>query len=82
MHDSSCVFEIIWQLEQSFGGFSVKELCKTAGVSRSGYYAWIKAAPVRELMEEQNRQDFDLILKAYKQHGYTNTQISEICILY
>ena len=71
MRDSSCVFEIIWQLEQSSDDFSVKELCKTAGVSRSGYYAWIKAAPVREQLEEQDRRDFDLILKAYKQHGYT-----------
>lgn len=42
-----------------------------AGVSRSGYYAWIKAAPVRELQELQDQADFDLILTAYKMHGYS-----------
>ena len=31
----------------------------------------LKAAPIRERQEEQDRQDFDLILAAYKMHGYT-----------
>lgn len=55
----------------TYGSLSVKELCQIAGVSRSGYYAWLKAAPIRERQEEQDRQDFDLILAAYKMHGYT-----------
>ena len=71
MHDSSCVFEIIQQLQQSSSSLSVKELCSIAGVSRSGYYAWLKAAPIREQQEEQDRKDFDQILTAYKMHGYT-----------
>ena len=71
MHDSSCVFEIIQQVQMTSGSLSVKELCQIAGVSRSGYYAWLKAAPIRERQEEQDRQDFDLILGAYKMHGYT-----------
>ena len=71
MHESSCVFEIIHQTQMSNGSLSVKELCQIAGVSRSGYYAWLKAAPIREQQEEQDRQDFDLILAAYKMHGYT-----------
>ena len=71
MHDSSCVFEIIQQVQMTSGSLSVKELCQIAGVSRSGYYAWLKAAPIRERQEEQDRQDFDLILAAYKMHGYT-----------
>ena len=71
MHDSSCVFEIIQQVQMTSGSLSVKELCQIAGVSRSGYYAWLKAAPVREQQEEQDREDFDLILTAYKMHGYT-----------
>lgn len=50
---------------------SVKTLCKMAGVSRSGYYAWIKAAPARKLKEQQDHDDFDLIPAAYKMHGYT-----------
>ena len=32
---------------------------------------WLKAASIRERQEEQDRQDFDLILAAYKMHGYT-----------
>ena len=35
------------------------------------YYAWIKAAPARELKEQQDRDAFDQILAAYKMHGYT-----------
>ena len=72
MNDSSCVFEIIYNtMQQSHNTMSVKTLCEMAGVSRSGYYAWIKAASARELREQQDRDDFDLILDAYKMHGYT-----------
>lgn len=71
MNESSCVFEVIDKtVKAADNRLSVKELCKTAGVSRSGYYAWLKAAPVREAAEEQDRRDFDLILEAYKVHGY------------
>ena len=55
MHDSSCIFEIIQQAQMTYGSLSVKELCQIAGVSRSGYYAWLKAAPIRERQEEQDR---------------------------
>ena len=72
MNDSSCVFEIIYNtMQQSHNTMSVKTLCEMAGVSRSGYYAWVKAASARELREQQDRDDFDLILAAYKMHGYT-----------
>lgn len=72
MNDSSCVFEIIYNtIQNSNNPFSVKELCSIAGVSRSGYYAWVKAAPIREQQELQDRADFELILIAYKIHGYT-----------
>ena len=72
MNDSSCVFEIIHSTIQLIGNeLSVRELCATAGVSRSGYYAWVKATPVREAQEHQDRKDFDLILKAYKMRGYS-----------
>lgn len=71
MNDSSCVFEIIHStIQQSGNALSVKELCATAGVSRSGYYAWVKDAPLREAQEHQDRKDFELILKAYKMRGY------------
>jgi transposase InsO family protein len=72
MNDSSCVFQIINQTIQSGeNNLSISELCRIAGVSRSGYYAWSKAAHARELQEAQDRKDFELILIAYKMHGYT-----------
>lgn len=72
MNASSSIFEVINQtLSNSDNKLSVTELCETAGVSRSGYYAWVKAAPVREAQEIQDRNDFDLVLMAYKMHGYS-----------
>ena len=72
MNDSSCVFEIIFNtVSNSNNKLSVKSLCEIAGVSRSGYYAWVKAAPAREQQELQDQADFDLILTAYKMHGYS-----------
>ena len=49
---------------------TVSELCEIAGVSRSGYYRWVDAAPVREKREAADRADFDLILEAYRKRGY------------
>lgn len=72
MNESSCAFEVIYNtMQQSNNHLSVKALCSMAGVSRSGYYAWLKAAPIREKREQQDRDDFDLILTAYKMHGYS-----------
>ena len=71
MNNSSCAFEIIYStMKQAQNKLSVKELCAIAGVSRSGYYAWIKAAAERQKREQKDRNDFDLILSAYKMHGY------------
>lgn len=72
MHDSSCAFAIIDETAHASSiSPSVKELCKIAGVSRSGYYAWKKAKETREKQEERDREDFRQILDAYKSHGYT-----------
>jgi len=49
---------------------NIKWLCEIAGVSRSGYYRWIEAEPVRATRDARDRQDFDLILAAYKYRGY------------
>ena len=49
---------------------SIARLCGIAGVSRSGYYAWVNAAPVRAKREDADKQDFDLILTAYRHRGY------------
>lgn len=48
----------------------VSELCTIAGVSRSGYYSWLSAAPVRAAREDADRQDFTRILEAYHYRGY------------
>ena len=49
---------------------SVSDLCGIAGVSRSGYYNWLAAAPVREAREVQDQADFELIVNAYQFRGY------------
>ena len=49
---------------------SISKLCELAEVSRSGYYEWLNAAPVREAREARDQSDFALILEAYKYRGY------------
>lgn len=72
MEDSSRTFEIIYSAVNSAeNSLPVSRMCEIAGVSRSGYYAWIKAAPAREKQELQDRKDFELILAAYRQRGYS-----------
>lgn len=72
MNEPSAIFEIIQSVvsESTDDKLSVMEMCQIAGVSRSGYYAWLKATPIRAAKEEQGRADFDLILEAYKHRGY------------
>ncbi len=71
MNEPSAIFETIHTLvgDESQEPLSVKGMCRIAGVSRSGYYAWVKAAPIREAQEGQDRRDFDLILTAYNYRG-------------
>lgn len=49
-------------------------MCDIAGVSRSGYYSWLKNKKDPDSFlnrkEEKDRADFDLILEAYKYKGY------------
>lgn len=49
---------------------NISHMCEIAGVSRSGYYAWMAAAPAREAREKADIRDFDLILEAYRFRGY------------
>lgn len=72
MKESSSLFEIIYTtVTQGSEHLSVSHLCEIAGVSRSGYYAWVSAASARNIQEKQDRKDFELVLAAYKQHGYS-----------
>lgn len=70
MNQTSHAFEIIWNALSKNERLTVRGMCETAGVSRSGYYAWCKAADKRKEKEEQDRRDFLLILEAYLKHGY------------
>lgn len=66
------VFEIIYQtVQDNENDLSVEMLCEVAGVSRSGYYAWVAAIPDRARREEEDRADFKLILIAFNIRGYT-----------
>lgn len=49
---------------------SISYMCKIAGVSRSGYYAWAKAESLRQKRESNDKADFDLVLQAYRFRGY------------
>lgn len=49
---------------------SLKMLCEIANVSRSGYYNWVASEENRNLKEEQDRKDFEIILIAYNYKGY------------
>ena len=64
-------FQLIQEAVQQDGArLSVAELCRMAGVSRSGYYAWLKAAPLRQEREEKDREEFSKIKEAYNFRGY------------
>ena len=45
-------------------------MCQLAGVSRSGYYAWLKAKPSREDRDLQDAFDFAFIKEAYDYKGW------------
>ncbi len=49
---------------------TVKELCELAGVSRSGYYNWLRSEKARALREAKDREAFEEILAAYCFRGY------------
>ena len=49
-------------------------MCQIAGVSRSGFYSYMKNRNDKDShlnrKEEQDKRDFDLILEAYSYKGY------------
>jgi transposase InsO family protein len=46
-------------------------LCDAAGVSRSGYYHYLKTENLRREREKRDRKDFMLIMDAYRHRGYS-----------
>ncbi len=70
-------YEIIYATLTKEGSMlDVSGLCKLAGVSRSGYYNWIKQAEYRNKCEENDKKDFGLILEAYQYRGYAKGAVS------
>lgn len=49
---------------------NISWLCDMSGVSRSGYYNWINHAEKRQLDDQKDREDFNLILIEYTHRGY------------
>jgi len=67
----SAKYEIIKEMTSRDDNLlNIKWLCEIAGVSRSGYYYWLGAQGTRLEKEQQDEQDFELILEAYKHRGY------------
>ena len=64
---------------------TVKELCELAGVSRSGYYNWVRSERARETREQRDRADFEWILEAYRFRSYAKgaicAQTPRLCAL-
>lgn len=50
--------------------YKVENLCKIAGVSRSGYYRYLSRKEIADSKEEQDLQTRDIILKAIEFRGY------------
>jgi hypothetical protein len=71
MDNPSAKFEVIHNIVTQEGSLqNVKELCRIAGVSRSGYYNWAASEDIRASKEQADRHDFGLILDAYQFRGY------------
>lgn len=71
MVDKSKRFELIHEIMSTRGNIlDLNDLCQTAGVSRSGYYKWIRSEDIRREKEEKDRADFELVLEAFKHRGY------------
>lgn len=71
LENASVKFQVIYDMLKSADcSMSITEMCSLAGVSRGGYYYWCKQKECRERREEADRQDFALVLEAYKFRGY------------
>lgn len=71
MNTSSSMFQLIYDLiSREDNVLTVTELCRIAGVSRSGYYNQVKSKTFRDKQEQHDREDFDLILQAFSYRGY------------
>ena len=64
-------FALIYEaIQHDDNVLSISYMCQIAGVSRSGFYAWINAAPARKKRDDADKADFDKVLEAYRFRGY------------
>ena len=71
MNDPESIFAIIHEtLRVPEPRLTVTELCRIAGVSRSGYYNWVNSEGTRKKREEHDKAEFELVLEAYCFRGY------------
>ena len=62
---------------------NVSEMCRVAGVSRSGYYRWVSAADQRAERERRDAEDFALIQEAYNYRNYPKgARTIQMCMLH
>jgi len=68
----SAKYEIIREMTQRDNNLlNIRQLCESAGVSRSGYYHYLQTEDVRLRREARDRADFEIILEAYNYRGYS-----------
>lgn len=71
MSEPDSIFAIIHEAMQSqHPKLTITEMCRVAGVSRSGYYSWVKSEKMRKEREATDQHDFELVLEAYNFRGY------------
>ncbi|CAH0243643.1 hypothetical protein SRABI133_02947 [Peribacillus simplex] len=69
--DPSRVFQLIYEtIEQHQFKHMTKYFCDLLGVSRSGYYSYLKASDSREATEQLDLEAKEMILKAFNHRGY------------
>jgi putative transposase len=69
--ETSKVFQLIYEtIEQNQFKQMTKYFCKLLGVSRSGYYSYLKAANCRFEREQKDLEAKEIILKAFNRRGY------------
>jgi len=68
---ASSKYAIIQEMNQRDNNLlNITWLCKAAGVSRSGYYYYLKTEDLRRQREEQDQKNFLIILEAYQFRSY------------
>ncbi len=68
---SKKIFEIInYLINQPNNKYTIKHLCILGGVSRSGYYSYLKLSGSREFKEKYDQILKNIILEAFNYRGY------------